>query len=577
MVYVQEQLSSELLDRFDRQWAETPDKIAFRFLSYTGEETEILTHRQLQQRVCAFAHALTARGCAGRPVILLYPEGLEFVVAMLGTLYAGAMAVPLPLPRDPISAQRIGLCATDCGARLVLTSKSMLALLQTNLASAAPAVAAADMAWMTEDDCAGFPADARPAAAITDRTVGLLQYTSGSTGQPKGVVITHGNLSANARVICEAFGHDASLVGVGWLPLSHDMGLMGHVFQTLWVGGESNLMSPATFIRDPRRWLAAISKYRARTAGGPCFAYELATRRITAKQLEGLDLSSWTLAYCGAEPVRAASLDQFAKHFAAAGFSPQAFYPCFGLAESTLFVTGGTHGTGVVTDTISADALLGGRVVRDPAQERQRELVNCGHAAPDHEVRIVDPDTLELLPDDATGEIWARGPSVAVGYWNHDESAATFRAAIRGDDSGAAYLRTGDIGYLSGGDLFVSGRLKDVLIINGRNRHAEDIEATARTVDASLFSRRSAAFASHVSGTEVAVLVQEVNALLPAAEAEQLARKIQASLLSAHGFTAGEIVFVPSGEIPRTTSGKVRRRDCRRLYESGELRSKYQE
>lgn len=564
---------SALLECFDQHWLRNPAKVAFRYLSHTGEEKATLTYGELSRRVFAMAHALEARGCRGQPVILLYPEGLEFVVGMLAALYTGAIAVPLPLPRDPKAAQRVGLCAADCGARVVLTVRSAAAMLQAGLASAGLMSSfGGGLVWMTEDDHRGYPDEAPPVVAIDDTAVGLLQYTSGSTGDPKGVAITHSNLEANARIICAAFGHDASLVGVGWLPLSHDMGLMGHVFQPLFVGGESNLMSPVTFIRDPRCWLAAISKYRACTSGGPCFAFELACRRVLDEDREGLDLSSWSVAYCGAEPVRAESLEQFARQFAGAGFSPRALYPCYGLAESTLFVTGAPCGAGLITDSVCADALTAGRVVRDLSSVRRRRIVNCGHAATDHEVRIVDPESHECCAADATGEIWVRGPSVASGYWGREvESREVFGAAIKGDDSGATYLRTGDIGYVSGRSLYISGRLKDMLIVNGKNCHAEDIEATARNADASLFSRRSAAFASLASGNELAVLVQEVSGRLPEGAPEQLARCIQTSLLRAHGFVADEIVFVPSGAIPRTTSGKVRRRDCRRLYESCEL------
>jgi acyl-CoA synthetase (AMP-forming)/AMP-acid ligase II len=565
--------NQSLLSSLDQQWRQSADNIAFRFLAANGEETASLTYRQLCQRVYALANALHAQGCHGRNVVLLYPDGLDFVVGMLATLYAGATAVPLPLPRDFNSAQRIALCASDCDAHIVLSSQAALALLQTRLRQMGlSATLNHDLTWMTENDCQGFSTQAPPALTVTDQTIGLLQYTSGSTGDPKGVVITHGNLRANAGVIRAAFEHTPSLIGVGWLPLSHDMGLMGHVFQPLLVGGESILMSPISFIREPKRWLEAISKYRATTSGGPCFAFELACRRIPAASVRHLDLSSWSVAYCGAEPIRAESLEQFARQFAVAGFSRHALYPCYGLAESTLFVSGPTLGSGLTVDSVCSEPLSSGQVQRDPSGPQLRQVTNCGYAWPDHEIRIVDPDTREQCPADATGEIWVRGPSVAAGYWNRkEESIATFHATIADDSSQANYLRTGDLGYLANGSLYITGRLKDLLIVNGKNRHAEDIEAVARTADASLFSRRSAAFASHVSGKESAILVQEVNGLLAEGAWEQLAKQIQACLLREHGFVADDIVFVPNGAIPRTTSGKVRRRDCRRLYETQEL------
>ncbi|NJM90744.1 MAG: fatty acyl-AMP ligase [Myxococcales bacterium] len=564
---------SRLLDKLDQHWVQFADKTAFRFLAYNGEEAETLSYQSLSQRVFALAHALVEDGRRGKPVILLFPDGLDFVVGILATLYAGAIAVPLPRPHDRAAAQRIAACASNCEARVILTSHNAIPVLRAGLVQAGLEPSFGDgFRWMSEQDAAGYPTAWPPAIDLSDDTVGLLQYTSGSTGEPKGVVITHGNLAANGKVIQAAFQHDSSLVGVGWLPLSHDMGLMGHVFQPLLVGGESNLMSPLTLIRNPRRWLEAISKYRARTSGGPCFAFELACRRISEQDLQGLDLRCWRLAYCGAEPIRADSLERFAAQFAAAGFSAQALYPCYGLAESTLFVTGVAYQGGITAEQICGDALTESVIKRTPNEERTRTVVSCGLPAADHQVAIVHPERRTRCEADELGEIWVRGPSVASGYWNRtEESAATFQATLADDPEQTRYLRTGDLGYRSAQGVFVAGRLKDILIIHGKNRHAEDIEAAARMADASLFARRSAAFSTWLSGAEAAVLVQEVSGPLAEETSRLLARQIQASLLKLHGFVADEILFVPSGAIPRTTSGKVRRRDCRRLYERREL------
>lgn len=555
--------SSFLLRLLDQQWRERAEKIAFRYLSMTGDELAVLTYSELSRRALALAETLIGAGCAGQPVLLLYPDGLDFVVGMVAALYASAIAVPLPLPRDSNAARRVALCAADCGAKVAVTSRAARDDLKSRLDGNDAA-----LIWMTEDDVPSG-AGAGPRAPVADDCVALLQYTSGSTGDPKGVMITHDNLSANAGVIAAAFGHRSSLVGVGWLPLSHDMGLMGHVLQPLVVGGESILMSPAAFIRRPRRWLEAISKYRASTSGGPCFAFELACRRISESELQGLDLTSWTLAYCGAEPINAGVLQRFSDRFAPVGFAAESLYPCYGLAESTLFVTGAQRGVGFHAEppAVSSQASLAGA-------SSGRVLVNCGRPWFDHEVRVVDPDTLREVPPGSTGEIWVRGPSVAKGYWNRaEESERCFRARIVGDPGASTYLRTGDLGHISQGDLFVSGRLKDVLILNGKNRHAEDIEATVQQSAPALLSRPAVAFACERAGSEVAVLVQELQRALPPGEADALKKRIQASLLSAYGFTASDIVFVPSGAIPRTTSGKVRRRDCRRLYETRALAS----
>ncbi|MCI0409568.1 MAG: fatty acyl-AMP ligase, partial [Acidobacteria bacterium] len=344
--------------------------------------------------------------------------------------------------------------------------------------------------WLaTDTPVGGSTAPWAPPAAGPD-SLAFLQYTSGSTGNPKGVMVSHGNLMANQRAIQEAFGHTEETIVVGWLPLYHDMGLIGNLLQPLYLGSTAILMSPLAFLEQPARWLRAISKYRAATSGGPNFAYELCARKVTSEQKRGLDLSGWALAFNGSEPVRASTLARFADAFAECGFRREAFFPCYGLAEATLFVTGRRIAIG--PDVACAVRTEHNRpnVVRTA-----QALVNCGHAWTDHAVYIVDPKTQTPCPDGQEGEIWVSGPSVAQGYWSRtEESERTFRATLQAIDprlqaagvesiayslkseASDSFLRTGDLGILDRGDLFVTGRIKDLIILRGRNYYPHDLE-----------------------------------------------------------------------------------------------------
>ncbi len=500
-----------------------------------------LTYAELAHRARLIAAHLREAGAAGERVLLLFPPGLDFIAGFFGCLYAGAVAVPAYPPRPRRSDPRLASIAADCRPRAVLTISSILAR-AASLAEAVPPLAAAR--WIATDE---LPDDAGsdPVPAPAPSAPAFLQYTSGSTGTPKGVVVTHANLVHNEEMIRRAFRQSESSVVVGWLPLYHDMGLIGNVLQPLWVGCECVLMPPVAFLQKPLRWLAAIDRCRATTSGGPNFAYDLCVRKIAPAERETLDLSTWEVAFNGAEPVRAETLERFAEAFAPCGFRREAFVPCYGLAEATLLVTAAS-----------------GRADRSSPGP-----VSCGAIPSGGEVRLVDPESGSDLPPGEVGEIWVAGPSVAAGYWDRpEETERMFRAALASGEG--PFLRTGDLGFLSGGELFVAGRLKDLIILRGRNHYPQDVERTAEAGSPALRPGCTAAFSVDAGDEERLVVVAEVERHADAAAAVEAVRR---AVAEEHEVQVHEVVLVRTGTIPRTSSGKIRRQACREGYLGGGL------
>ncbi|RPH57856.1 fatty acyl-AMP ligase, partial [bacterium] len=427
-----------------------PHKCAYTFLTDGEKEGERLTYAELDLRARALGAWLQRMDAAGERVLLLYNPGLEFVAAFLGCLYAGTTAVPAYPPRSARMLPRLRAIAADARPTVALTSSDLLAGVET-LAGRLPELAG--VRWVATD-ALDAPALAREwrEPEVDGGTLAFLQYTSGSTALPKGVKVSHGNLLHNEGLIEAAFDQSEESVIVGWLPLYHDMGLIGNVLQPLYVGARCILMSPVAFLQRPARWLRAISHYRATTSGGPNFAYDLCVRKVPPAERYGLDLSSWKVAFNGAEPVRAETLDRFTEAFASCGFRREAFYPCYGLAEATLFVTGGTVGVPPAVEAFRTADLERDRAVPvnalDPAGRR---LVGCGTSWAGQQVAVVDPETGRGLPSDRVGEVWIAGPSVAGGYWNRpEETERTFGARL--EDGSGPFLRTGDLGFLRDGE-----------------------------------------------------------------------------------------------------------------------------
>lgn len=549
---------------------ERGDTDAFLFLAddVRGKVPERLPYRDLDGAAKDIASWLQQRGLAGRQVLLLYPSGLDFVKAFVGCLYAGAVAVPAPLPSEQGQHfRRVSGIVRDARVGAVLT-----------VAEHAPEVEA----WLAAEgfsDVVCLPTDqgtVGDVAAWRDPQLGpehlaFLQYTSGSTSAPKGVMVSHGNLLANEAAITRSADNTPDMVVGGWLPFYHDMGLIGHILQPLWLGTTSILMPPVSFLRKPARWLEMISEYGVHGSGGPNFAYDLCVRRVTDAQMEGLDLSTWRTACNGAEPVRAETMKAFTERFGPYGFRPETMFPCYGMAETTLLVTGTPKTRGALLRDVDAAGLERGTLEGPYLGAPRRTLVSSGVAlAEDFEVRIVDPETLTEKPEGQVGEIWVRGASVASGYWERPEAnAEVFGARIAGQEGLGAWLRTGDLGVLDGGELFVTGRLKEMILINGRNIYPYDVESAVRGVNPAIGT--GAVFAVDADGQEHLVVIHEIRAAAADAHLKSVATDIQRHIGREFAVPAGNVLLVRPGTVRRTTSGKIQRTLMRKLFLQGQV------
>ncbi len=548
--------------------AETPRVVAYTFLADGEVEAARVTYAELDRQARGIAAALQELGATGERVLLLFPSGLEFIAAFLGCLYAGAVAVPAYPPRSARGLPRLRAILDDSRPRVILTTEELSRRARGLLGEI---VSLAPVAWLATDGLEARAEEWREPAIDRD-TLALLQYTSGSTATPKGVMVSHANLLHNEEMIRRAFAQSDESVIIGWLPLYHDMGLIGNVLQPLYLGARCVLMTPVAFLQQPLRWLAAISRHRGTTSGGPSFAYELCVRKIGAGQKADLDLSSWRLAFNGAEPVRAETLDRFAAAFAGCGFRREAFYPCFGLAEATLFATGGEAGAAPPVMTVQAAPLEEGRVEEVAAGEPGgRTLVGCGRTWMGQRLEVVDPEAGCSLGPGRVGEIWIAGPSVAQGYWgNPAATERDFRARLAGEPEAGPFLRTGDLGFHMGGELFVTGRLKDLIILRGRNLYPQDLELTAEQAHPALRPGGSAAFSVDAAGEERLVIVAELERRI-GDEPEEVAAVVRTAIAREHEIGVWEVVFLRTGTIPKTSSGKLQRHACRAAWGSGEL------
>jgi len=545
----------------------TPTRSAFVYLENGRDESAALSYSELDFAARRVAIRLQELGAEGERILLLYPHGLDLIVALFGCFYAGAVAVPaLPASRPGHFRERLDAILVDAAPRFALTT-----------AAYADALAGTSLRIeVTSDLHVAAPWNLLPAWTpphVDPASTCMLQYTSGSTSDPKGVMLSHANIIHNEEMILERFEHTQETVVVSWLPLHHDMGLIGMIFQPLYVGNPCVLMPPVAFMQRPIRWLQAITRYRATTSGGPNFAYEMCVERIRELDCEGLDLSSLEIAYTGAEPIRAKTLQRFSERFKPFGFRPEAFYPCYGLAEGTLLVTGAKKRCLPRIREVDANALeFENLAVPATPGSETRTLVGCGTSPPTQSVRIVHPDTLETLAERKVGEIWVSGPSVADGYWNRiKETENTFRARTAGD-SESPYLRTGDLGFLDHGELFVTGRIKDVLIVRGRNHYPQDIEATAEASHPALRPAGSAALLVARAGIERLVLLHELRReYVLGPDIAGIAAAVRQEVTRHHGLQVASLVLLKPGALPRTTSGKVRRQHCRAQLIAGEL------
>ncbi len=550
-----------------------PERTAHIFLPDAGGEDLKQTYAQLDARARAIAAALLARGQAGDRAVLLYPPGLDFIEAFFGCLYAGIVAVPAYPPRNKGHLPRLRALVADAGAALALTNAKTLAGIRTQTEGLPEW---AGLGWLATDTEAPAAPDSLMLPLPAAESLAFLQYTSGSTGAPKGVMVTHANIVYNTHYIQESFRLNPASVSVSWLPAFHDMGLIDGVLGPVYTGHLGVIMSPVSFIQRPARWLEAITRFKGTHGGGPNFGYDLCVEKLTPEAKATLDLSSWESAYNGAEPVRAATLRAFSAAFASCGFRATGHYPCFGMAETTLMVTGCDITREAVIRRVDRTALEAGRFEVAPAGAPAAttfDLVSSGRAILATRVAIVDPDTCTRTAPGVIGEVWVAGPTLCAGYWQRpDVTEATFRAKLAGD-SATAWLRTGDLGYLDAdGELFICGRTKDLIIIRGRNHYPQDIEATTAAAHASLKSGGGAAFSVEVDGHEQLVVIQELaRTAMRSANVDELGAAIARAILEAHEVQVHAVVLIKTGTVPKTSSGKIQRQTARKQYLGGEL------
>jgi len=552
-----------LVDLLRRRAEEHPDKRAYTFLNSDGVAEGALSYRELDERAQSAAARLQETVAAGERVLLLFPPGLDYISAFFGCLYAGVIAVPAyPPSRRQGSMARIVSIAMDCQPAAVLTTASILNRFSADLRESG---SLAQVQWLALDAPGASMHEAWRRPDVRGDSIAFLQYTSGSTSHPKGVMLTHHNLLHNEESIQKMFRQDEQSIIVGWLPLYHDMGLIGNVIQPLYSGAACVLMSPMTFLQKPFRWLEAISNYRATTSGGPNFSYDLCVRRISAEERASLDLRSWRVAFNGAEPIRSDTLDRFAGAFESRGFDRKSFHACYGLAEASLLVAGARE---PLIKRVAAKALERNRVIAASSDDpsNSRVLVGCGDVLCGDNLVIVDPGTSERCQTGRVGEIWFSGRGVALGYWNRsEESASAFGARLDGDNEGR-FLRTGDLGFIDEDCLFITGRLKDLIIIRGLNYYPQDIELSVEQSHPALRPGCGVAFSIDDAEGEMLAAVQEVERRFQDCEAAEVFAAIREAVARDHQLQLHAIILVKAGSIPKTSSGKLQRNACKLAY-----------
>src|SRR5262245_60434603 len=569
-----EPLCQSMMELLAGQAADQPDATAYMFLDDRDGESQI-TFGELDRRAQLIAARLQLELSPGDRALLVYPAGLEFISAFFGCLYAGVVAVPATYPKPKRPMPRLQRIALDCDAHVALSTGQTLTTLDPELLSAD----AATSLWIATDELDDALAEHWEPPTVAESDLAFLQYTSGSTSDPKGVMVSHANLLNNLECIRTSFGIGEteadieSSTGVFWLPAYHDMGLIGGVLTPLYMGGRTVLMSPPAFLQRPMRWLQAIHDYHAIISGAPNFAYEYCVRRTTEEERSALDLSRWRLAFCGAEPIRAETLERFAEAFVPAGFKLEAMYPVYGLAETTLLAAGPTRQKLPTVLTVNRASLGEHRVVTaigEPVEMTQR-LVGCGPAVEGHTIVIVNPETGAECAADEVGEILVQGPSVTGGYWNSPtETDEVFGATVAGREG--KFLRTGDLGFFRDGELFVTGRVKDVIIIRGRNHYPQDIEQSAEEAHPAVLP--GAAFAIDLpDGDEHLVVVHQLDRQHRDADFDEVVRAIRRAIVEQHELDPYAIVLIRQTSLPITSSGKVQRNLCREQYLAGELKT----
>ena len=558
------------VDLLQKRADEHHGKMAYGFLENGENLSEQLTFDVLDKKARAIAVQLQQRKLQGERALLLYPSGLEYLAAYFGCLYAGVIAVPVYPPQMGKQLSRIEAVVGDCHPAVFLTTTDILATIKDQMPEL---VNMGSAKWLTTENITTEEADLWQRPDINGDTIAFLQYTSGSTSSPKGVMVSHGNLLANEHSILSLVETSPETVSVSWLPLFHDMGLIGMALHSLYLGTPNYLMAPFSFLQRPHRWLRAISNFGGTLSGGPNFAFELCLNRITEKEMEGLDLSSWKTAFNGAEPVRMETLNRFAEKFASVGFRPACQRPLYGMAESTLIISGWSMNEPLNHLYVDESELAQHRIREvDQKAAGAQAMVNCGHADENHHIMAVDPETRTICNDSEVGEIWFSGPSVAKGYWQRPESTEDTFQAYTSDTHEGPFLRTGDLGFVRDGHVFITGRIKDLIIIRGRNHYPQDIELTVENSHPSLRLGGGAAFSVQAFGEERLVVLQEVErGMFKKAPEEEIIGAIRQAVSRVHELQLFAIVLVKRRSILKTSSGKIMRNACKQAYLNKEL------
>ncbi len=535
------------------------------------EETDKITYAELYQKVRTVAYLISEQLDPGDRAILLYPSGIEFVVCFLGCLMAGVIAVPAYPPSGKRRLGSLENIVVDCGPSLILSDSTIRGknkkwFIEVNCLNS--------LDWCITDTITEHSEKDLPQFLSND--IAFLQYTSGSTGNPKGVMVSHQNLMHNLQATKETYVHDEDPVVVGWLPVYHDMGLIGNLLQPIYSGGTLVFMPPAAFIQKPIRWLKAITKYKANISGGPNFAFDLCVKHIKEEDRTELDLSSWSLAFNGAEPIDSATMLRFCDYFASCGFKNEAFYPCYGMAETTLMVTGSYKTFAPKVLVVDQKSLQNGRVKSVKHQKKMTsefvKLVSCGLPYHDLSVKVVDPISCLMCDEFAVGEIWISGASVALGYWNNiEKTRKTFQAVIADEEtSSGPYLRTGDMGFFHREELYITGRLKEMFIINGANHFPQDIEKSVQSCNVALQEHAGAVFTVEREGKKFLVVVQEIKrTFVRNFDASSVVHSICKEVMYSNELSVQRILLLNPGKIPKTSSGKIKRVQCKEWYEKG--------
>ena len=559
--------AATLLDCLDHYVASQPEAPAYTFVGHKEADRQVLSYGELHRRATRYAAVLQAAGLSQRNVLLLFPTGLDFVIAFFACAYAQAVAIPANLARNSHHYSRLMQIVDNAGAVAVLTVADLQASIVEGLGQHT------ELAFHCEP--AQGPGTCRPLVRPDPGALAFIQYTSGSTGVPKGVMIRHGQLIANERAIQSVSGLREGFVGAGWLPQFHDMGLIGALLQPVALGGHYVFMSPLHFLQRPLRWLALLSEYRALATAAPNFALAVCLQaEVDEASGAQLDLSALRIIFCGAEPVSATVLARFEEKFARHGLRPGTVTPCYGLAEATLIVSGGQVESAPRVLHVARKALENGQArpaeVDDPDPHA---LVSCGPAVRDHQVAIVDPDSLRLLGDGETGEVWFAGPSVAAGYWANPEASAAIFAATSACGRGP-WMRTGDLGFTHHGSLYIAGRIKELIILRGRNLHPHDLETSLRDALPVAGETAIAVFVVDTGATPRVVAYIEFprrDRQAAALDFVTLSRRLRAAAMSVHEVRLEDIVYLYQGAIPRTSSGKVQRHLCASRYLDGSI------